>query len=175
VVNRPPVPSFQSYDLVLFHIATTSTSITMFKLYRQLGLILGIIILTRSMPLSSKLSGQMFSRNSYSSPANPTCHLIDIAIDTTIFENYAAAFCADVTKAQRISQNIALMLNQTLTMAVNVTFDAVKYQVTPGGCISAMRFIRMTCEYPFPGRLAPKHLSTSGAIHCVAGLHAHNI
>jgi hypothetical protein len=141
-------PSFQSRYLDLFHKVTMSSITTMLK---QLGLVLRIAILIRSMPLSFDLGERLLlSRNLYLSPANPTCHPNDIAIDTTSFENYAKGFCADITTAPHTSQNISATLNQTLTMAVKVISDSVKCQVTPDDCISAMQLIHKTCEYPFP-------------------------
>lgn len=112
-----------------------------------LTLILASATLTQAIPMCSDPISHLIPRDSPS--ANLACHPNNIAVDSTVFVDYASAFCANVTTAQQTSQVIALMSNHTLTIGVNPSADAIKCQVNPGDCAYAMQLIRKTCEYPF--------------------------
>jgi hypothetical protein len=122
-----------------------------FNLFWWLILALAFAALTHAMPASSIPVGQLTSRDS--SPANLTCRPNDIAIDTTAFVEYAAAFCTDITTIQATARYIPLVQNHTLALGVISAPDAVKCQVDSEICANAMQLIRKTCKCPFPREL----------------------
>jgi hypothetical protein len=122
-----------------------------FNLFWWPFLALAFAALTPAMPVSSIPVRQVTSRDS--SPASLTCHPNDIAIDTTAFVEYAAAFCMNITTIQATSIYVPLVQNHTLALGVISALDAVKCQVDSENCANAMQLIRKTCEYPFPREL----------------------
>ncbi len=156
-----PACPYLSVTLTIFYVINSFqrdpmplTTSSCFKLSMPLIPVLAFAAITHAMPLSS------FPINhlplSDSSPGNLTCYPNNIAVDTTIFVQYAAAFCADITGAPSTLQDTALMPNHTLTIGVNSVADAVKCQVDPEDCANAMHLIRKTCTYPFPRQLVLK-------------------